>query len=270
MGVLTRNNARNAMFVVVLPILIMILRSMVVDGYDTYTPVYEPPTWFSAHATFYGDETASETMGGACGYGNLYYNGYGTDTAALSTVIFNNGRSCGTCYQLKCVYSKWCYPNAPVIKVTATNLCPPNWYQSSDAGGWCNPPRQHFDLSKPSFMKFAEWTAGIVPVHYRRVACRPQGGLRFNLKGNPHWLLVFVMNVGGRGDVSQMWVKGCKTNWIYMTHNWGASFQAFSELEGQTLSFKIMNSAGQVVIAYNVIPQYWCSGGTYQTNVNFW
>ena len=47
----------------------MLLRSMVVDGaYGySYTPStsYTPPAinWLSAHATFYGDETASETMG---------------------------------------------------------------------------------------------------------------------------------------------------------------------------------------------------------------
>ncbi|XP_010676597.1 expansin-A7 [Beta vulgaris subsp. vulgaris] len=247
------------------------------NGYPTY---FKPTQWKIAHATFYGDESASATMGGACGYGNLFNNGYGTDTAALSTVLFNNGYGCGTCYQLMCANSKWCnkkrgggygYGGGPTsITITATNLCPPNWGQSNDAGGWCNPPRVHFDLSMPAFKKLAFWRAGIIPVQYRRVPCAKRGGIRFSFQGNNYWLLTYVMNVGGAGDIAQMWVKGSRTGWISMSHNWGASYQAFAQLGGQRLSFKLQSyTTRQTIVAYNVVPPYWSVGMTYQAKVNF-
>ncbi|CAL4915291.1 unnamed protein product [Urochloa decumbens] len=228
--------------------------------------------WTSAHATFYGDETAAETMGGACGYGNLYATGYGTDTAALSTTLFKDGYGCGTCYQIRCAGSPWCRSGSPSITVTATNLCPPNWAQDSNAGGWCNPPRTHFDLSKPAFMRMAQWRAGIVPVVYRRVPCVRSGGLRFALQGNAYWLLAFVMNVAGAGDVAEVAVRsgGAGAAWVRMGHNWGASYQAFAQLGGRALSFRVTSyTTRQTVIAADVAPPNWCLGLTYQASVNF-
>ncbi|CAI9755394.1 unnamed protein product [Fraxinus pennsylvanica] len=235
-----------------------------------YAPVFRPTAWKQAYATFYGDETAAETMGGACGYGNLFNSGYGTATAALSSVLFNNGYGCGQCFQIRCVKSQLCYRGSPITTITATNLCPPNWAKDSNNGGWCNPPRTHFDMSKPAFMKIAQWKAGIVPVMFRRVPCVRKGGLRFTFQGNGYWLLVYVMNVAGGGDIAQMWVKGSKTGWISMSHNWGASYQAFSTLGGQALSFKLTSyTSHETIIAWNVAPSNWQVGLTYSGNVNF-
>ena len=207
---------------------------------------------------------------GACGYGDLFKQGYGLETTALSTALFNDGFACGACFEIKCVNEpnwQWCIKGAGSIIVTATNFCPPNY--SKPDGNWCNPPLKHFDLTMKMFTKIAIYRAGIVPVRYRRVPCIKMGGVKFELRGNPYWLLILVYNVANAGDVSSVSIKGSKSGWLPMSKNWGQNWLTGVNLVGQSLSFRMTTSDGKTLQFDDVAPSNWQFGKSYEGKHNF-
>ncbi|KAM0832755.1 hypothetical protein ACQ4PT_064701 [Festuca glaucescens] len=232
-----------------------------------------PIKWQRANATFYGGADASGTMGGACGYDNLYTAGYGTRTAALSTVLFDDGASCGQCYKIACDRKRadpaFCKPGVRVT-ITATNLCPPNEALPNDNGGWCNLPRPHFDMAQPAWEKIGVYKGGIIPVMYQRVPCVRKGGVRFRMVGHDYFNVVIVMNVAGAGSIKSMDIKSSDSNdWLPMSRNWGANWQSGTYLTGKMLSFRITITDGQTIEFNNAVTGGWKFGQTFASKLQF-
>ncbi|KAF7805919.1 expansin-A16 [Senna tora] len=221
--------------------------------------------WKSATATYSKDTDGSLITEGACGYGDLHRASYGRYSAGLSTILFNRGSICGACYEIRCVdHILWCLMGSPSVVLTATDFCPPNYGLSNDYGGWCNFPREHFEMSEAAFAEIAKRKADIVPVQYRRVKCQRSGGLKFTMAGSSHFYQVLITNVGLDGEVVAVKVKGSRTGWIPMARNWGQNWHCNVNLQRQPLSFEVTISGGRTLTSYNVAPVNWKFGQTFE------
>ncbi|WCJ34440.1 expansin A4 [Euphorbia peplus] len=227
-------------------------------------PGSTPGPWSMAYATFYEGDT--KTFGGACNYKDVVTQGYGYNTTALSNVLFGKGAKCGACYEVRCARNpKWCKPGQPSLILTATDHCPPNPKLPNDNGGWCNEPRQHFDIAKPVFAHLADFTAGIIPIDYRRIPCKRKGGIQFTLTGNQWFYDVTIWNVAAAGDIESVAVKGDNKllNWVQMERDWGSTWKTVSILKNESLSFKVIGSDHRISTSLNVTPRDWEFGETY-------
>ncbi|KAE8682260.1 Expansin-A4 [Hibiscus syriacus] len=184
------------------------------------------------------------SLWGACGYGNLYSQGYVTNTAALSSALFNNGLSCGSCYEMRCDNDpKWCLPGS--ITVTATNFYPPNFALSNDNGGCCNPPLQHFDMAEPAFLQIAQYRAGISPLCEERWN-QVYNQRSFLLQFGPHY------KCWGCRKCPFSINQGFQNRMAIMSRNWGQNWKINCYLNGQSLSFQVTTRDGRTVTSYNV------------------
>lgn len=231
--------------------------------YDDFEP--SDDEWESATATYIKETNGSIITEGACGYGDLHKATYGRYGTGLSTILFNRGSTCGACYEIRCVdHVRWCQPGSPAVVVTVTDFCAPNYGLSSDYGGWCNFPRQHFEMSEAAFTEIAVRSAEIIPIQYRRVECERDGGMKFTVTGNANFYQVLITNVGLDGEVTGVKIKGSRTGWIPMARNWGQLWQCNINLKGQSLSFEVTTSSGKSVTSYNVAPANWQFGQTFE------
>ena len=97
-----------------------------------------------------------------------------------------------------------------------------------------------------------------------RIKCIKEGGLRFRVDGSGIFMSVLISNVAGAGDVAEVKIKGSRTGWLPMGRNWGQNWHINTDLKNQPLAFELTGSDGVTLTSYNVAPQNWNYGQTFE------
>lgn len=229
------------------------------------------PHWKPATATWYGSPEGDGSDGGACGYGSLVdVKPFRARVGAVSPVLFKGGEGCGACYKVKCLDESICSRRA--VTVIITDECP---------GGYCSNGRTHFDLSGAAFGRMAVSgnggelrNRGEISVIYRRTPCKYPGkniAFHVNEGSTDYWLSLLVEFEDGDGDVGSMHIReASSTEWLEMTHLWGANWCIIGGPLKGPFSVKLTTlSTGRSLSARDVIPRSWTPRATYTSRLNF-
>ncbi|XP_008803823.2 expansin-B11-like [Phoenix dactylifera] len=227
--------------------------------------------WSPAGATWYGSAHGAGSDGGACGYGDAVGQApISAMIAAGSPSIFESGKGCGACYQVRCTTHKAC--SGKPVTVVITDSCP---------GGTCLRESAHFDLSGTAFGAMARpgmadelRNAGILPIQYSRVACEyPGKTITFHVEAgcNPYYFAMVVEFEDGDGDLAAVEIKDGSNAWRAMTQSWGAVWRLDSgSVLHAPFSIQLTSQySGKKLVANNVIPAGWKPGATYRSFVNY-
>ncbi|KAG4983045.1 hypothetical protein AAZX31_10G116100 [Glycine max] len=224
--------------------------------------------WSPAVATWYGPPHGDGSEGGACGFGSVVgVPPFSSMISAGSPLLFESGKGCGFCYEVKCTGNSGCSGNP--VRVVITDEC---------AG--CSDAQFHFDLSGTAFGAMAVSgqdeklrNAGKIAIQYRRVECNYPGvyiAFHVDLGSNPEYFAVCAEYEDGNGDLDKVELKEAfSASWYSMQRSWGAIWK-LSKGSPLKAPFSIrLTDSGKSVVANNVIPSGWKPGQTYRSIVNF-
>ncbi|KAG0601799.1 hypothetical protein M758_11G140400 [Ceratodon purpureus] len=227
--------------------------------------------WMAGHATWYGEPNGEGSSGGACGYTKLTGTPYGPRIAAGNDAIFQGGKGCGQCYEVKCSYAE-CRQEA--TRIVITDQCP--------GGEYCSKAEPAFDLSGAAISAMALpdkdgalRNIGLYDILYKRVPCEFQGqniAFQVDQGSTGFWLSFVVKFLGGPGDIDSVEIRHSgSSSFQPAKHNWGASWMLINT-SGQAFKgpydIRVVSKLnGHAVTAEKVIPEFFEPGKLYESNV---
>ncbi|XP_057718479.1 putative expansin-B2 [Arachis stenosperma] len=241
-----------------------------VNASFSYTP--SASDWSPALATWYGPANGDGSEGGACGYGvTVGQAPISAMVSAGSPRLYENGKGCGSCYEVRCTGNSACSGEA--VKVVMTDEC----------DGCGSDAEYHFDLSGTAFGAMAlsgqDGTlrnAGKINIQHRRVECNYPGvSIAFHVDAgsNQEYFAAVIEYEDGDGDLSKVELKEAldSASWYTMDQSWGAVWKLDkgSPLRAPFSLRLTTLESGNSIVANNVIPAGWVPGHTYRSIVNF-
>ncbi|CAJ2669863.1 putative expansin-B2 [Trifolium pratense] len=227
--------------------------------------------WSPSVATWYGEANGDGSEGGACGYQNAVGQPpFSSMISAGSPAIYDSGKGCGSCYEVRCTGNSACSGNP--VRVVITDEC----------AGCGSDAQYHFDLSGSAFGSMAISgqdqqlrNAGIIHMEHRRVKCNYGRSIAFHVDSgsNQEYFAALIEYENGDGDLNRVELKEAldSSTWDSMQQSWGAvwKFEKGAPLKAP-FSIKLTTLAsGKTIVAENVIPAGWKPGQTYRSIVNF-
>ncbi|KAL6906408.1 hypothetical protein ACP4OV_004009 [Aristida adscensionis] len=227
--------------------------------------------WLPAKATWYGQPNGAgpDDNGGACGFKHTNQYPFMSMTSCGNEPLFQDGKGCGSCYQVRCVSKSnpACSGQAKTVMITDMNYYPVAKY--------------HFDLSGTAFGALAKpglndklRHAGIIDIQFRRVPCNNRGlNVNFHVErgSNPVYFAVLVEYANKEGTVVQVDLMESRSRyWTPMRRSWGSIWRLDSNHRLQApFSLRIRGESGRTLVAKDVIPANWRPDADYRSFVQF-
>ncbi|PKA59193.1 Expansin-like B1 [Apostasia shenzhenica] len=229
------------------------------------SPSTSQNTFNCSRATFYGSPNCPPSYRGACGYGELGREIYGSDVAAAHR-LYRGGAGCGACYQVRCANPELCSADGVDVVITDFGI--------GDDTDFILSARAYAKLAQP-YLAARLMAYGVLDIEYRRIACKYPGyNMMIKIKENsnyPSYLAIIIIYRAGQKDIIdiEIWQEDCKA-WRKMRKPYGDVWDMENPPRGVPLTLRCLIDGvdGQKwVLLDAAIPSDWQAGAAYDASL---